>query len=102
MPNTKLNDPNGAAETILSPEVVPGAQSDSAQRMVGPCQKAVSAILLSAINGQDATLWTEDRRYIRWGLVEKRIHAAIQEKWPNSPGERPARVMPVAHDNQKI
>jgi hypothetical protein len=62
-----------------SQDAMPG----SLERMVGPCQKAVSEILLSAINGQDATLWTEDGRYIRWGLVEKRIHAAIQEKWPN-------------------
>ena len=47
--------------------------------LLGGVKRQVSEILMSALNGQDTTLRTDDKKYIRWGLVEKRIHAAIDE-----------------------
>ena len=38
----------------------------------------ISEILLTAINGQEPKYRFEDK-YIRWGLVEKDIHATINE-----------------------
>lgn len=51
--------------------------------LLGHVKADVSEILLTALNGSDASL-RYDGNFIRWGLVEKRIHAAIEAKWPNS------------------
>ena len=40
-------------------------------------KKKVSAILVSVLNGSEANYRTKDGIYIRWGLVERDIHAAI-------------------------
>jgi hypothetical protein len=47
------------------------------------CKAEVSHILITAINGTDKGL-RQDEGFIRWGLVERRIHEAIARNWPNS------------------
>ena len=42
---------------------------------MSPIKQEVSAILQAALSGQDAAL--RYNGYIRWGLVESRIHAAL-------------------------
>ena len=40
-------------------------------------KKKVSGILIGAVNGYESKYRTEDG-FIRWGLVEKDIHSAIE------------------------
>jgi hypothetical protein len=66
--NTAKNQTPLAPEAHRSPALAPL-----------PCSSlkaAISDVLRSALSGQDQTLWL-DGRYIRWGLVEKRIHALV-------------------------
>jgi len=42
-------------------------------------KKDVSAILRNAVNGYEQKYWYMGR-YIRWGLVEKDIHTAIEKQ----------------------
>lgn len=41
-------------------------------------KSAVSEVLMNAVNGSDKSLRTDDG-FIRWGLVEKRIHSLIDD-----------------------
>lgn len=45
-------------------------------------KEKVSSILRAALDGSEANYRTEDG-YIRWGLVERDIHAAIDESNSN-------------------
>jgi hypothetical protein len=52
------------------------------------CKMAVSKQLMAALNGSDKTVRT-DEGFIRWGLVEKRIHTLIEGYWPNNALTKP-------------
>lgn len=52
------------------------------------CKAAVSAELMSTLQGTDRTARTDDG-FIRWGLVERRLHNIIEGYWPNTNGDAP-------------
>ncbi|MHB8410219.1 MAG: hypothetical protein ACYDHY_19470 [Acidiferrobacterales bacterium] len=50
------------------------------------CKVSVSALLIAALQGTDPALRTHDG-FVRWGLVEKRLHGLIDRYFPAGPGE---------------
>ena len=51
----------------------------------GACKARVSALLVAALSGVDPVLHNA-QGYIRWGLVEKRLHALIDRYFPADTG----------------
>ncbi len=64
--------------------------TDDAETGVSPaesCKARVSALLVAALQGIDPALRNAEG-YVRWGLVEKRLHALIDKYFPADTGEK--------------
>ena len=74
----------------LSSVAAPTEQQGREARCAGSSGSALKAqisdLLMNTLNGQDKTLRTKDG-YIRWGLVEERIHALVDAAMPNTADE---------------
>lgn len=81
-------DMDGPELSDLDIQVQEAEVVDDVETALSPaeaCKAGVSALLIAALQGIDPTLRTHDG-FVRWGLVERRLHGLIDRHFPTDKG----------------